>query len=37
MAPLPGELPLASVRERRIAALQGWLASLTLGQERVGR
>ncbi len=37
MAPLPGELPLASVRERKIAALQGWLASLTLGQERVGR
>ena len=37
MAPLPGELPLASVRERKIAALQGWLASLSLGQERVGR
>jgi cytochrome c-type biogenesis protein CcmH/NrfG len=35
MAPLPGELPLASARERKIAALQGWLASLTLGQERV--
>ncbi len=37
MAPLPGELPLASVRERKIAALQGWLASLTLGQERVNQ
>ena len=37
MAPLPGELPLASPRERRIAALQGWLASLTLGQERLSR
>jgi cytochrome c-type biogenesis protein CcmH/NrfG len=34
MAPLPGELPRLSARERKIAALQGWLASLTLGQER---
>ena len=37
MAPLPGELPSLSARERRIAALQGWLASLTLGQERMAR
>ena len=37
MAPLPGELPSLSVRERKIAALQGWLASLTLGQERMAR
>ena len=35
MAPLPGELPSLSARERKIAALQGWLASLTLGQERM--
>jgi len=35
MAPLPGELPSLSVRERKIAALQGWLASLTLGHERM--
>ena len=37
MAPLPGELPSLSARERKIAALQGWLASLTLGQERMAR
>jgi tetratricopeptide (TPR) repeat protein len=37
MAPLPGELPSLSSRERKIAALQGWLASLTLGQERMAR
>ena len=37
MAPLPGELPSLSLRERKIAALQGWLASLTLGQERTAR
>lgn len=37
MAPLPGELPSLSARARKIAALQGWLASLTLGQERMAR
>jgi tetratricopeptide (TPR) repeat protein len=35
MAPLPEGLPTLSVRERKIAALQRWLASLTLARERV--
>jgi predicted Zn-dependent protease len=35
MAPLP-EAPLPA-RERKIAALQRWLASLTLGRERAAR
>ena len=34
MEPLPGALPPLSPRERKIAALQRWLASLTLGRER---
>lgn len=34
MEPLPAEAPKLSRRERRIAALQRWLASLTLGRER---
>ena len=34
MEPLPAAPPKLSRRERRIAALQRWLASLTLGRER---
>ena len=34
MEPLPDALPPLSLRERKIAALQRWLASLTLGRER---
>ncbi len=34
MVPLPEEPPPLAPRERKIAALQRWLASLTLGQER---
>jgi len=34
MEPLPAEPPPLSRRERKIAALQRWLASLTLGRER---
>jgi cytochrome c-type biogenesis protein CcmH/NrfG len=37
MAPLPEAPPPLSLRERRIAALQRWLASLTLGRERAVR
>jgi hypothetical protein len=37
MEPLPAEPPRLSRRERRIAALQRWLASLTLGRERATR
>jgi cytochrome c-type biogenesis protein CcmH/NrfG len=35
--PLPSAPPRLSRRERRIAALQRWLASLTLGRERATR
>jgi hypothetical protein len=34
MEPLPAAPPPLSRRERKIAALQRWLASLTLGRER---
>lgn len=34
MEPLDSPLPPLSVRERKIAALQHWLASLTLGRDR---
>ena len=34
MVPLPEPLPPLSARERKIAALQRWLAYLTLGRER---
>lgn len=37
MEPLPAAPPRLSPRERRIAALQRWLASLTLGRERATR
>jgi cytochrome c-type biogenesis protein CcmH/NrfG len=37
MAPLPEAPPPLSLRERKIAALQRWLASLTLGRERATR
>jgi cytochrome c-type biogenesis protein CcmH/NrfG len=37
MEPLPASPPKLSPRERRIAALQRWLASLTLGRERATR
>jgi len=37
MEPLPAAPPRLSPRERRIAALQRWLASLTLGWERATR
>ncbi len=37
MEPLPGGLPVLSARERKIAALQRWLASLTLSHERTTR
>ena len=37
MVPLPEAPPPLSARERKIAALQRWLASLTLGRERVAR
>jgi cytochrome c-type biogenesis protein CcmH/NrfG len=37
MEPLPEPLPPLSARERKIAALQRWLASITLARERVGR
>ncbi|MFI5168436.1 MAG: tetratricopeptide repeat protein, partial [Thermoanaerobaculales bacterium] len=33
MEPSPEPLPALSPRERKIAALQRWLASITLGQE----
>lgn len=35
MEPLDGPLPLISLRERKIAALQRWAASLTLSRERM--
>lgn len=37
MVPLPEEPPPLDPRERKIAALQRWLASLTLGEERAQR
>ncbi|HQU33999.1 MAG TPA: tetratricopeptide repeat protein [Thermoanaerobaculaceae bacterium] len=37
MTPLPEEPPPLAPRERKIAALQRWLASLTLGEERAQR
>jgi len=37
MEPLPAAPPPLSWRERKIAALQRWLASLTLGRERATR
>jgi hypothetical protein len=37
MTPLPEAPPPLSTRERKIAALQRWLASLTLGRERAAR
>jgi cytochrome c-type biogenesis protein CcmH/NrfG len=37
IAPLPAAPPPLSLRERKIAALQRWLASLTLGRERATR
>jgi hypothetical protein len=37
MMPLPAAPPPLSVRERKIAALQRFLASLTLGWERASR
>ncbi len=37
MMPLPEAPPPLSARERKIAALQRWLASLTLGSERPSR
>ncbi len=37
MVPLPEEPPPLAPRERKIAALQRWLASLTLGEERAQR
>ncbi len=37
MVPLPEEPPPLDPRERKIAALQRWLASLTLGEERALR
>jgi cytochrome c-type biogenesis protein CcmH/NrfG len=37
MGPLPAAPPPLSLRERKIAALQRWLASLTLGRERATR
>ena len=37
MEPLPEAPPALPPRERKIAALQRWLASLTLGRERVAR
>jgi hypothetical protein len=37
MEPLPAAPPPLSRRERKIAALQRWLASLTLGRERATR
>ncbi|OFV82231.1 MAG: hypothetical protein A2Y78_00650 [Acidobacteria bacterium RBG_13_68_16] len=37
MEPLPAAPPRLSPRERKIAALQRWLASLTLGRERATR
>lgn len=37
MEPLPAAPPPLSRRERKIAALQHWLACLTLGQERATR
>jgi predicted Zn-dependent protease len=37
MEPLPAPPPALSPRERKIAALQRWLASLTLGRERAAR
>jgi predicted Zn-dependent protease len=37
MEPLPAAPPALSPRERKIAALQRWLASLTLGRERATR
>jgi hypothetical protein len=37
MMPLPAAPPPLSSRERKIAALQRWLASLTLGWERAPR
>ena len=37
MEPLPDTLPPLSVKERKIAALQRWLASLTLGHGRSER
>jgi hypothetical protein len=37
MEPLPAAPPALLPRERKIAALQRWLASLTLGRERATR
>jgi cytochrome c-type biogenesis protein CcmH/NrfG len=37
MEPMPAAPPELSPRERKIAALQRWLASLTLGRERATR
>jgi tetratricopeptide (TPR) repeat protein len=37
LEPMPAAPPKLSSRERKIAALQRWLASLTLGQERATR
>jgi tetratricopeptide (TPR) repeat protein len=37
MEPLPAAPPALSARERTIASLQRWLASLTLGRERAAR
>ena len=37
MVPLPEAPPPLAPRERKIAALQRWLASLTLGEERAQR
>jgi predicted Zn-dependent protease len=37
MEPLPVIAPAVGTRERKIAALQRWLASLTLARERTAR